>query len=306
MRTVVPHELFHLVQDAYDAGVERWWAEGSAQWAAKQVYPELQDLERFLPSYFEVPWRPLNVPPNGVISDFLYATAIWPVFLSERFDPGIVREVYEGFGPDPSDVLATTDVVLQARGSSLANEYLQFAAYNAATGTRAADDSGYADAARYPQVPITALTSREGALVSDVGSGLGAFYYSLDALMPTELSLEADATRTQALLIPFAGDELQLAAAEPLPTTLAGKGVVVVAGQTLSATDAPFTLWGRTPAPAEGSSGASDGRDGDEPESSGCSLAIPGSGRSFGGAAALFGAILLSRCRSRTRRRKAP
>ena len=297
MRTVVPHELFHLVQDAYDTGVERWWAEGSAQWAAKQVYPELQDLERFLPSYFEVPWRPVNVPPNGVITSFLYATAIWPVFLSERFDACVVREIYEGFGAEPSDVLATTDVVLQARGSSLPDEYLAFAAYNAATGDRAPDGAGYQQAKSYPQVSLTSLTSGEGVLASEVGSGLGAFYYSLDTLTPTELTLEADATRTAALLIPFSGGKLELLAAKALPATLAGEGVVVVAGQTLSSTDAPFTLRGTTSTP---------GGDAASPASSGCSLGNPASDASWGGAGAVFGAILLSRRGSRARRLKVP
>jgi len=276
LRTVVPHELFHLVQEAYDADVERWWAEGSAQWAAKQVYPDLHDLERFLPDYFAAPWRPLNVPPSGVITNFLYATAIWPVFLSQRFDAAVVHEVYESEAEDGAGVLPTTDRVLRARGSSLAQEFLQFAAYNAATGVRAPDQGGYADAADYPLVALTPLPTLEGELVSDVGSGLGAFYYSLDAATPVALTLEADPARMAALLVPLAGAKLQLADARPLPATLEGPAVVVVAGQSLSRTDAPFTLRGQAPsASPEGDDEASSA------ESSGCSLApaprLPGS-----------------------------
>lgn len=298
LRTVVPHELFHLVQNAYDAGTERWWAEGSAQWAAKQVYPPLQDLERFLPDYFEAPWRPLNVPPNGVITNFLYATAIWSVYLHERFDAAVVREVYEGFGPGTTGVLPTTDLVLQARGSSLAQEFLQFAAYNAATGERAPDSGGYANAASYPLVPIVPLTSSEGDLVSDIGSGLGAFYYSLDASTPAELTLEADATRMAALLVPTTDGKLQLGAARPLPTTLEGQGVVVVAGQSLARTDAPFTLRGKSATRAPDREGAS------AQESSGCSVpTAPAKRAGFGGAAGLFIVSLLGRCRARKRPR---
>jgi len=291
MRTVVPHELFHLVQDAYDAGVERWWAEGSAQWAAKQVYPELLDLERFLPDYFAVPWRPLDVPPNGVITNFLYATAIWPVFLGERFDADVVRAVYEGFGQGTSGVLATTDTVLAARGSSLAQEFLQFAAYNAATGARTPATGGYQDAANYPLVKLTSLTSATGDLVSDVGSSLGAFYYSLDTTAPTELVLAADPARMAALLVPLSDGKLQLADAKPLPATLEGQGVVVVAGQSLLRTDAPFTLQGEAPAAA-----ADDKADAG---SSGCSLGgNPSQDASFGGAALGFVVILLGRRRA--------
>lgn len=297
LRTVVPHELFHLVQDAYDADLERWWAEGSAQWAAKQVYPELQDLERFLPDYFDAPWRPLNVPPNGVVTNFLYATAIWPVFLSERFDADTVREVYEGFASESGGVLPATDVVLQARGSSLAQAFLDFAAYNAATGTRAATSAGYADAARYPLVALRPLAGSQGELVSDIGSGLGAFYYSLEAATPSQLTLEADTTRMAGLLVPLADGKLQLADAKPLPATLEGQGVVVVAGQSLARTDAPFTLRGQVPPPSQaGGSGAGAA------ESSGCSLpGVPGKGAGFGGAASLFVVSLLSRRQARRR-----
>jgi hypothetical protein len=298
LRTVVPHELFHLVQDAYDAGLERWWGEGSAQWAAKQVYPELLDLERFLPDYFATPWRPLNLPPNGVVANFLYATAIWPVFLGERFDAGAVRAVYEELTSDTTNVLTATDRVLQARGSSLASAFLQFAANNAATGSRAPDTGGYVNAAAYPEVPLEPLTGATGDLVSDIGSGLGAYYYLLQADAPSELSLQADPTRMAALLLPLIDGKVQLADAQPLPATLLGAGVVVVAGQSLSRTDAPFTLQGTAVAPpGDEDAGAA--------ASAGCAFAaFPGIRQGFGGAGIGFVVILAGRCRARTRPRK--
>lgn len=295
LRTVVPHELFHLVQKAYDADLEPWWAEGSAQWADKQVYPELHDLERFLPDYFESPWRPLNVPPNGVITNFLYATAVWPVFLSERFDADLVREVFEGLGPDAADALPATDAALQRRGSSLPEEFLQFAAYNAATGERAPDAGGYVDAASYPMVTLKALDVSEGELAREIGSGFGAFYYSLDAAAPTELSLEADPTREAALLVPLVDGKPQLDAAQPLPATLEGPGIVVVAGQSALRTDAPFKLRGAAPS-------AKPGEDDDTPDSSGCSVVgPPQQPTGFGGVALGFVVILLGRWRARKR-----
>ena len=300
MRTVVPHELFHLVQDAYDADVERWWAEGSAQWAAKQVYPDLQDLERFLPAYFDNPWRPLNVPPNGVITDFLYATAIWPVFLQQRFDSSIVREIYEGFGQGPDGVLPTTDVVLQAHDSTLAQEFLQFAAYNATTGGRGTDTAGYTEGASYPVVPIKTLDATTDPLVSDIDSGLGAYYYSLRPEAPLKVELDADPARMTGLLIPLVDGKLDLAAAQPLPATVDGEAALVVASQSLLRTDAPFSLRGVTPG------GSQAGTKGDAgPESSGCSIG-PGARKNAANSGAAFGfvVILLGRCRARRKPRK--
>jgi hypothetical protein len=259
LRTVVPHELFHLVQDAYDANVERWWAEGSAQWAAKQVYPDLQDLERFLPAYFDSPWRPFNVPPSGVVTNFLYATAIWPVFLEQRFDASIVRQVYEGFDGTPNSVLPTTEQVLKKNGSSLAQEYTEFAAFNAGTGSRAPAHGGYADAAKYPEVKLKALDAAPGDLFSDVQSGMGSFYFSMSTASPLALSLETDPERVAAVAVPLVNGKADVAAAQALPLTLQGDAIVVVAGQALKRTDAPFKLRAATP-------------DDDSPTSSACSL----------------------------------
>lgn len=266
LRTVVPHELFHLVQDAYDADLERWWAEGSAQWAAKQVYPELQDLERFLPGYFDNPQRPLNEPPPGVVASFLYATAIWPVFLHERHGAALVREIYEGFAGDGASVLETTDLVLQARGSSLPRDFLQFAAYNAATGERATEDAGYRAAAEYPLVELTALPTHAGERSSGVTSGFGALYYSVASDEPVRLRLDADADRLAGLLLPLDSGQVRLDRAEALPAVLDGEGIVVLAGQSSAATDATFTLSAESPEP-------SAPNDDEDLGSSGCALA---------------------------------
>ena len=242
LRTVVPHEIFHLVQHAYGAEDEPWWAEGTAQWAAKQVYPELQDLERFLPAYFDNTWRPLNVPPGGVVAAFLYATAIWPVFLNERYGASTVRGVFEGLDSSARGVLETTDVLLAGQGSSLGQAFLEFASYNAATSARATSGQGYLDAPSYPSVQFEPFQAEAGATVSDVVAGLGAFYYSVRVDAPVQLELQADPGRVAALVVPIDGMSVRLEAARRLPTRVEGEAVIVVAGQSLSRTDAAFTL----------------------------------------------------------------
>lgn len=242
MNTVVPHELFHLVQNAYDADVERWWAEGSAQWAAKQVQPELRDLERFLPAFFSQPWRPLDVPTSGVAADFLYATAIWPVFLSERHGVDIVRKVFEGLSQGDATSLASVARLLEQQGTTLGAEFLWFAAYNAATGERAQPGVGYQHAADYPLVALSPLNSQNVTSIDEVGSGLGAFYYSLETSEPLALTLDADPTRVAGLLVPLLDGRAALDLAKPLPARTDSNALIVVAGQSVLKTDAPFRL----------------------------------------------------------------
>mgnify|MGYP000950770973 CR=1 FL=1 len=94
-RTVLPHELFHAVQEAYDGEMDGYWSEGTAQWAAKVVSANIQDLERFLPEFFKDPSRSLGTSPGGSAAAYLYSTAIWPVFLSSRFGNDVVREMLD-------------------------------------------------------------------------------------------------------------------------------------------------------------------------------------------------------------------
>jgi hypothetical protein len=302
LRTVVPHELFHLVQHAYDVDVEPWWAEGSAQWAAKQVYPELRDLERFLPAYFDNPWRPLNVPPSGPITDFLYATAIWPVYLSERFDPAIVREVFEQFAQSRDGAFPATQQVLAARGSSLEQEFLAFAAANAATAERAPAEGGYQHAADYPLLELTPFTLSAGNELMEVASGLGAFYYSVSTPTPVGLELEqGDVKRVEAMLLPVVDGQAQVANSRPLQGSFRGDGIIVVAGQSLARVDAPFTLRVTSVKPNL----PGEGDDDEQPDSSGCALSRkPGAHSKLGPGLAIAAMLGLGASIRRRRQRK--
>lgn len=242
LRTVVPHELFHLVQNGYAAGTDRWWLEGTAQWAAKRVYPELTDLERHLPSFFRQTWRSIDVPPAGVVASYLYATAIWPQFLSERHGDALVRRIFEAERAEPQSALAAAEQVLAQDGSSLADEFLLFAAYNAATGSRAAQGSGYAAAAAYPLVEVEPFSASPGTSVTGVLAGFGVFYYEVMAGPARVLELEAEASRVQALFLPSEASKVRVDRAQALPTTTTESGILVVSGQSAAKTDAAFVV----------------------------------------------------------------
>jgi hypothetical protein len=241
IRTVVPHELFHAVQHAYDVAIDSFWSEGTAQWAAKTLDPTLLDLERFLPAYFKATTRAFDAPA-GVAGAYLYGTAIWPVFLDARFGPEIVRSILESMGASGASALDATKTVLAGKGTSLGAEYTRFATWNVATGSRSAShpaiDYGYAGAASYPLVTTTPLSgSVAGAL-----SGLGSAFYTAHADAVTEATVIADASRIAAVLVPLASGRADLANARPLPTTFSGDAVVFVAGLTTNKSDAPYTV----------------------------------------------------------------
>ena len=60
LKTVVSHELFHGIQNAYDSEQDSRWSEGSAVWAEEIAFPEQDDYERFVSAFLEKPSRPLR------------------------------------------------------------------------------------------------------------------------------------------------------------------------------------------------------------------------------------------------------
>ncbi len=237
IRTVLPHESFHVVQNAYDANLDRFWAEGTAQWAAKTLDPSLTDLERFLPSFFQQTSRALDGPANGVTASFLYGAAIWPVFLTQRFGDDIVRAILDQEGQTGGSALAATDVVLQSMQTSMAVEYPLFSSWNAATGTRAGS-GGYTSAATYPMVTVAEL----GTTVSGTNSGFASYFYHASASSASGVTLDPGMPRNAGILLPLDGGVARLDESATLPANVTGEGIVVVSGTSDDKSDAPFTV----------------------------------------------------------------
>jgi len=304
-RTVVAHELFHSIQDGYDSEIDRFWAEGTAQWAMKQVFPELVDFEQQLPAFFKDPTRSLDTQPSGVTAGFLYGSAVWPLFLTLRHGPDTVREILEK-ELDGTKSLAATDALLVSKGSSLAEDYPLFGAWNTATKTLAGA-GGYPDAAKYPGVKLATLA--EGA--TGITSGLSYYSYRATLDAPSSVSVETDATRNAAVGVPIVDGKPDLTKAAKLPANLEGDVLVVVGGITTKKTDAPFTLHLGAPDPGATSSGGTSGADGGTGggggggDSGGCATAgtaapMPSPARdAFAAFAVLLGAAVVARRRRR-------
>jgi hypothetical protein len=235
-QTVVSHEIFHAIQNGYDSEIDRFWAEGTAQWAMKSVFPAAVDFERQLPAFFKDNTRSLDTQPSGVTAGFLYGSSVWPLFLTLRHGPDAVREILEK-QLDGTKAIPATEAMLVSKGSSLAQEYPLFGAFNAATKSLV-PEGGYPDAAKYPGVKIVALA--EGA--AGISSGLSYFPYRGTLDGPSKISLETDAARNAGIVVPIVDGKAKLASAQPLPANAEGEVLVIVAGTTTKKTDAPFTV----------------------------------------------------------------
>jgi Family of unknown function (DUF6055) len=130
------HELFHLLQYAVYAHGARFVKEGTAEWAAANVTGHTP----WLVTYWDSPQQSLDCPAGSpcASSDLSYARWIFFDFLSERYGPGIVRELLDRMAALQADSgsmdLDALNDVLAAHGSSLTQAFDDFSAANAAGG----------------------------------------------------------------------------------------------------------------------------------------------------------------------------
>ena len=152
------HELFHLLQYAVYARGAKFLKEGTAEWAAANVTGKTS----WLVTYWDNPGQSLECPmssPCGSPTDLSYSRWIFFNFLSERYGPGIVKEIYQQVAALQADTgsqdLDAIDAALAAHGSSLAQAFTDFAAANAAGAYKFA---GLASGTRYLHLAFAAYT----------------------------------------------------------------------------------------------------------------------------------------------------
>jgi hypothetical protein len=294
-KTVITHELFHVVQNGYDSQLDRFWAEGSAQWAMKTLHPELADFENQLPPFFAAPDHSLDALPSGAVAGYLYGSAVWPLFLTLSEGDGTVKAILEHETNGKMKAMDATNAVLTAKGSSVGQAFTLFSAWNAATkGLLPLAGQGYPDAAKYPGVKKAALA--DGA--TGITSGYSSYAYQGTLDTPTTISLTTDAARNGGLLVPITVDgKADLANAKPLPATGSGAVLVIVAGITTKKTDGPFTLVFSAPTDGDGGTTAPPVSS----KSGGCAVTARGEGTAPGG---LFAIALVPFALGLVRRRR--
>jgi Family of unknown function (DUF6055) len=128
------HELFHLLQYAIYAKGAKFLKEGTAEWAGANV----AHTTSWLFTYWSTPDQPLDCVAGSSCgsNDLSYARWIFFDYLSEKYGPGIVREIFQkaaalGAGDDPAADVQAIDQALAAHGSSLSQAFNGFTAANA-------------------------------------------------------------------------------------------------------------------------------------------------------------------------------
>lgn len=171
VRVTVAHEYFHAVQFGIDfteaedwtnsAFVQRYWMEMSAVWMEEEHYDHINDYYYYLPVFFDQP--NVSLQSFRTASDIHpYAAAVYPIYLVERFDKNIVRDIWlkcgRSLGPD--FLLAAAEVIDSASNgaASYTSTFAEFAIWNYFTradvrANLAPPGVGYSERAFYPAIP---------------------------------------------------------------------------------------------------------------------------------------------------------
>ncbi|HEY4059097.1 MAG TPA: TonB-dependent receptor [Kofleriaceae bacterium] len=223
IRSVVPHELFHLIQYAYAMDQSATWTEGSAVWAVEHLYRDgNSDFERQLPGFLSKTFRPFERPAGGFGDSYAYGAALWPVFLEQRFGVDAVREAWEQSAS--ADFIDATDAMLVARGSSFADAWTEFTQWNAFTGAFFVDngstntDGQYPGAMMMPAAPREPLASDATAPMPVYVEGYSARYVPLQLSDEQQLTITPDDIDVAAWIVPNHAPRADGQAADVDPT----------------------------------------------------------------------------------------
>jgi len=266
-KVTVAHEFKHASQRAGSLWSEGDWVELDATWMEDAAYDQVNDFYNYLPS--GSPISSPATPLDGAGGGGSYEDCIWQHWMTETYGNPIIVDLWDWRRTHQAQAMIDSYAqVLADYGSSLAAAWPVFAAWNYATGTRAAAGFGYGEAAAFPTGPVTTLSSYPGSAsgavsrlaaafvrCANLAGGLGQARLVFDGADGTQVQCTAVITRTdgtavyERLALDGANDADALLSV-PL-AQIAALGVVVSNGATGGVAQAwSLTVDRALPAPA--------------------------------------------------------
>jgi len=175
VRVTTAHEFFHMVQFGIDVTeteynprgdlTARYWMEMSAVWMEEQIYDNINDYRLYLPFYFNDPRNSIQQFRSN-IDLHPYASAILPIFLSEKYGQEIIKDIWLRCGETGgSDFLASAHLAIDSitdGEENWASAFAEFGVWNYFTGERASKAPpgyGYEERQFFPSFPDSMMKS---------------------------------------------------------------------------------------------------------------------------------------------------
>jgi hypothetical protein len=157
LETTCCHEFFHSIQFAYNYHSERWFMEASSTWMEHIVYDGSEQGETDGNNYYNSQLTYWFRYPDWSLTRFdgwhEYGSVIWDMFLTEKYDVEIIKDIFESMAEGTYRELANFYDAFTSRGTSLPNAFKEFTVWNYFTNFRY-DKRFYSHGVEYPPVPI--------------------------------------------------------------------------------------------------------------------------------------------------------
>ena len=155
--TTCAHEFLHSIQFAYNYYMSRWFMEASSTWIERIVYDGSDQDETNANNYYDSQLVYWFRYPDWSLTVFNgwheYGDVIWTIFLTERYDLDIIKDLYEDMAEGSFRELANFYDTFTSRGTSLGAAFKEFTLWNYFTNYRH-DERFYSYGFDYPPVSI--------------------------------------------------------------------------------------------------------------------------------------------------------
>jgi hypothetical protein len=165
MHVTVGHEFFHSIQFGYDIyegydpypNWNPYWMEMSSTWMEDQTYDNVNDYVGYLSNFFDYPWLSLKTfgDENAVVMLHCYASCVFPIYLSEKFGVGVMKNIWTECGRvEYNNTFAAIDTALKPFGADFDSAFKEFLVWNLFTGSRAEPSKYYSEGSSYPEINV--------------------------------------------------------------------------------------------------------------------------------------------------------
>jgi len=200
IKVTAVHEFFHSIQFSYNCYERFWMMEASAVWVEDELYDDINDLYRYMPSWFSNPDKPIDNETSHMYGSFIFFQ-----YLDEHLGgPSTIRKCWEAsrenYSPIHDISFNAIDEALEDKNSSFEDAYHRMRIANRILSSHEnAHPFSYEEAEGYLTVVTTPgildfITFELGDITTKSMSNLDRYeatYYNLYTETPVEISIAA-------------------------------------------------------------------------------------------------------------------
>ena len=205
------HEFFHAIQFSYNSYERFWIMEATATWAEDEIYDNVNDLYRYMSSWFQNPETPLDTETSHMYGSFIYFQ-----YLDEHLGgASTIRKLWERSKINASTTTDNSfkiiDEVLQTQNSTFQKSLHSMRIANTllTSDPLIGGDYTYSEAESFevtkpPKKSSLFFNGNEPLLVTQTALKLNtSHYYSLNSNHPTQVTFNSQGNNNNDFNVSF-------------------------------------------------------------------------------------------------------